>query len=117
MPVLADRVQDTTSTNGTGAVTLDNTAPVGFRTFASALGAVSATVDYAIEDSSGNWEVGTGVFNGTTGLTRVSVQASSNANALVTFPSGSKKVSLVATAKMLSGIGTSYESSFLFLGA
>lgn len=91
MPVVADRVRDTSTTTGTGAVTLSGTAPSGFRTFATAFGSSSTLVRYAIVGGA-EWEVGTGTFNGTTGLTRESVVASSNANALVSFSAGTKDV-------------------------
>ena len=92
MPNLADRVKDTTATTGTGAITLVNSAPTGFRTFASGFGASSQVVAYCIDDGAGNWEVGEGTFNGTTGLTRDTVKSSSNAGSLVSFGAGSKTV-------------------------
>ena len=91
----ADRVKDTTTTTGTGALTLAGSAPTGYQTFATALGAASVSdVPYVIEGVTvaSEWEVGTGVFNGTTGLTRVTVLASSNAGALVNFSAGTKNV-------------------------
>lgn len=91
MPAFADRVKDTSTTTGTGSLTLANSAPSGFRTFASAFGAVSTVVRYAIGGGA-EWEVGTGTFNGTTGLTRDVVLASSNSNALVSFSAGTKDV-------------------------
>ena len=91
MPAVADRVRDITTTTGTGTVTLSGTAPSGFRTFATAFGAAPTQVRYAIVGDA-EWEVGTGTFDGTTGLTRDGVVASSNANALVAFSAGAKDV-------------------------
>ena len=99
MAYLADRVKDTSTSTGTGAITLANSAPAGFRTFATAFGAGSSLVDYCISSQTpGEWEVGQGTFNGTTGLTRTTVLASSNANALVSFSVGTKDVFCVAPA-------------------
>jgi hypothetical protein len=96
-----DRVKDTTSTIGTGPVVLGNVAPTGYQTFATAFGG-SATVAYCIADQAGTqWEVGTGVFNGTTGLTRVTVLGSSNGGALVNFGIGTKDVFCTAPAAYL----------------
>lgn len=97
MTQYADRVKDTTTTTGTGTITLVNTAPTGFRTFASGFGAVSTIVSYAIV-LTGEWEVGVGTFNGTTSLTRTTVLASSNSNALVSFSAGTKSVFCVMPA-------------------
>jgi len=72
------QVQDTTTTTGTGAITLAGSvpsgAPAGSTTFAQQFGSSAQTAPgntfYAIIDGSGNIEVGLGTFNGTTTLTR-----------------------------------------------
>ena len=89
---LADRVQETWTGTGTGSMSLAG-AVGGFQSFASAFPAAStAGVSYAVYDQAGNWETGHGTYTlaGTT-LTR-NVVASSNANALVSFPAGTKQV-------------------------
>ena len=114
MPRIADRVKDTTTSTGTGAITLANVAPTGYRTFASAFGAGNSIVAYAIVDgATGAWEVGKGVFNGTTGLTREIVRSSSNSNNAVNFAAGSKDVFCTASAEHLDGasIGVQYANS------
>ncbi len=95
-----DRISDTTTTVGTGTLTLLGVAPAGFRTFAAAGFTTRATVRYCITSNDlANWEVGEGVWTsaGST-LTRATVFASSNAGALVNFPSGTHEVSVVMTA-------------------
>jgi hypothetical protein len=94
--ISADRVQETTTTTGTGAITLAG-AGTGFRTFASVM-AASDTCYYTISGGS-EWEVGLGTFNTT--LTRTTVYASSNAGSLVNFSAGSKNVFLTAPARGL----------------
>ena len=101
MPYLADRVKDVTSTTGTGAITLAGSPPSGFRTFATAFGTTSSVVNYCISSAGTEWEVGKGTFNGTTGLTRDLVRASSNSNNLVNFSAGTKNVTCVAPAELL----------------
>ena len=89
--VLADRVQETTTTTGTGTVTLAG-ASTGFQSFA-AVGNGNTTF-YTIADSSGsNWEIGIGTYtsSGTT-LSRDTVLSSSNSGSLVNFPVGTKNV-------------------------
>ena len=89
--VVADRVQETTSTTGTGTVTLLG-AVTGFQSF-SAIGNGNTTT-YTIADQSGsNWEVGIGTYtsSGTT-LSRDTVLSSSNAGNLVNFGAGTKNV-------------------------
>lgn len=89
--VLADRVQETTTTTGTGSVTLAG-AVTGFQSFA-AIGNGNTTF-YTIADQGGaNWEVGIGTYtaSGTT-LSRDTVLASSNAGSLVSFTAGIKTV-------------------------
>jgi len=88
--VIADRVQETTTTTGTGTVTLGG-ASAGYQSFA-VIGNGNTTY-YTITASSGNWEVGVGTYtsSGTT-LSRDTVLSSSNSGALVNFGAGSKSV-------------------------
>lgn len=101
MPYFADRVKDVTSSTGTGAITLAGTPPTGFRSFATGLGAAATVTGYCIQGSTGEWEVGKGTFNGSTGLTRDVVRASSNGNALVSFSAGSKDVFITASSELI----------------
>jgi hypothetical protein len=89
--VLADRVKETTTTTGTGTVTLLG-ASIGFQSF-SAIGDTNTTY-YTIAAQTGTeWEVGIGTYtsSGTT-LARTTVISSSNAGALVNFSAGTKDV-------------------------
>ena len=89
--VLADRVKETTTTTGTGTVTLLG-ASTGFQSFA-AIGNGNTTY-YTIAGQTGSeWEVGIGTYtsSGTT-LARTTVIASSNSGSLVSFSAGTKDV-------------------------
>jgi hypothetical protein len=89
--VLADRVKETTTTTGTGTVTLLG-ASTGYQSF-SAIGNTNTTY-YTIAGQTGSeWEVGIGTYtsSGTT-LARTTVISSSNAGALVNFSAGTKDV-------------------------
>jgi hypothetical protein len=105
MPYLADRVQETTATTGTGAITLAG-AVTGYQSFAVGFGSGSRTVGYLIVSGS-NWEVGKGTFNGTTGLTRDFVRSSSNSNALITL-AGTSNVFCTASAELLDNANVGY---------
>lgn len=88
--VLKDRVRETTIVLGTADATLLG-AVTGYQAF-SVIGNGN-TCYYTIADSAGNWEVGIGTYS-TTGptLARTTVVASSNANAKVSFPAGTKDI-------------------------
>ena len=89
--VLADRVKETTTTTGTGTVTLLG-ASTGYQSF-SAIGNANTTY-YTIAGQTGSeWEVGIGTYtsSGTT-LSRDTVLASSNSGSLVNFSAGTKDV-------------------------
>jgi hypothetical protein len=89
--VLADRVQDLTSTTGTGSVTLAGTPPAGYQSFGAAIGNGNTT--YYVINGGSEWEVGVGTYNSTgTTLSRDTVLSSSNSNALVPFSAGTKTV-------------------------
>ena len=89
--VLADRVKETTTTTGTGTVTLLG-ASTGFQSF-SAIGNTNTTYYTIAGQTTSEWEVGIGTYtsSGTT-LARTTVIASSNAGALVNFSAGTKDV-------------------------
>jgi hypothetical protein len=98
MPYVADRVQETTATTGTGAVTLAG-AVTGYRTFATAFGSAAVKVVYLLVSGS-DWEVGEGGFNGTTGLTRDTIRSSSNSNNAITL-AGTSNVFCTASAEII----------------
>jgi hypothetical protein len=88
--VLKDRVRETSTTTGTGTLTL-NGAVVGFQTFSSAIGNTNTTY-YAISNNgTSEWEVGLGTVSAGA-LARNTVYASSNAGSLVNFSAGAKDV-------------------------
>ena len=89
--LVADRVQETTTTTGTGDITLDG-AVTGYQTFASAL-ANGDTTYYTIADQTGsNWEVGFGTFTSPSTLARTTILSSSNSSSAVNFTAGTKNV-------------------------
>jgi hypothetical protein len=89
--VLADRVQETTTTTGTGTVTLLG-ASTGFQSFA-AIGNGNTTFYCIAGQGTSEWEVGIGTYtsSGTT-LARTTVLASSNSGSAVNFSAGTKSV-------------------------
>jgi len=99
--VLADRVKETTTTAGTGTVTLLG-ASTGYQSF-SAIGNANTTY-YTIAGQTGSeWEVGIGTYtaSGTT-LARTTVISSSNAGSLVNFSAGTKDVFVTYPAEFTS---------------
>lgn len=89
---IADRVQQTTTTSGTGALNLISPA-ASDRSFVAALGS-GTQCPYVIDDGAGNWEIGLGTITSGTPdvLARDTVYKSSNGDALVNFPAGLKTV-------------------------
>jgi hypothetical protein len=98
MPVLQDRVQVSSSTSGTGTLSLSG-AITGYRSFNAAFSNGDVAF-YTIDDGQGNWEIGYGTV-GTNSLTRDAVLVSSNANALVNFGATTKRVFCSAPTQVL----------------
>ena len=89
--VVKDRVRETTTTTGTGTITLGGAA-TGFQSF-SVIGDANTTF-YTIQLSNTNeWEVGVGTYtsSGTT-LSRDTILESSNGGSAVNFSAGTKDV-------------------------
>ena len=89
--LVKDRVKETTTTTGTGAVTLLGAAG-GFQSF-SAIGNGNVTYYAIVGQLSSDWEVGIGTYtsSGTT-LSRDTILASSNSGSAVNFSAGVKGV-------------------------
>lgn len=89
--VLKDRVKETTATTGTSNFTLAG-AVGGFQAF-SAVGNTNFTYYAAVDNATGDWEIGYGQYS-TTGptLTRTTILSSSAAGAKISFAAGPKDV-------------------------
>lgn len=89
--LVKDRVKDTSTTTGTGALTLSGTAPTGYQAFS--VYTVGDTFPYVIQhQSAAEWEVGEGSYSASNTLTRTLVKASSNSGAAVNLSAGTKDV-------------------------
>ena len=102
MVTLVNRAKMSTTTTGTGTITL-NSAASGYQSFADAGVSDGETVRYVIEDGTA-WEIGTGVYtaSGTT-LSRTPSESSNSDNAISL--SGSAEVFISATAEDFSSGG------------
>jgi len=95
----ADRVQETSTTTGTG--TYDLAGPTtGYQGFVAGAGDAS-TVTYLVTDGT-DWEVGTGLVTdaATDTLSRASILSSSNAGSAVNWGAGTKTISLTLPASV-----------------
>jgi hypothetical protein len=90
--VLNDRVKETTTTTGTGAVALGG-AVSSFETFGAGVGNSNTTYYAIVHQTANEFEVGLGTLDGTSAnLTRTTVISSSNSDSAVNFSSGTKDV-------------------------
>ena len=83
---VGDRVKETTTTTGTGTITLAG-AEDGYQTFAAGVGDGNYT--YYVIESGNNWEVGIGLVtdpdSGSDTLTRATIISSNNSNNAITL--------------------------------
>ena len=87
--VVNDRVKETSTTTGTGTLSLAG-AVTGFETFSSAIGNTNTTY-YSIVNVNGEFEVGLGTVSAAA-LARTTVISSSNSDSAVNFGAGTKNV-------------------------
>jgi len=99
--VINDRVKETTTTTGTGTISLGG-AVTGFETFAAGIGN-SNTVYYCIShQTAAEFEVGLGTLDGdSSDLARTTVISSSNSDSAVDFSAGTKDVFCTIPASKL----------------
>lgn len=111
MALTADRVKETSTTTGTGSLTLAG-AVAQFRTFNAAFG-LGQLFGYVIQDADGvDWETGRGYLSASTTLVRSYVFRSSNANAAISLSAGTHTVFSTVTEDMWEDIqGKIYASS------
>ena len=90
--VLADRVKETTTTAGTGTLTLAGAAS-GFQSFA-VIGNGNTTFYTIVDSNAGTWEVGIGTYtaSGTTLSRDIVLSNSSGTTTQINFASNSKDV-------------------------
>jgi hypothetical protein len=101
-----DRVRETTTTTGTGDITLAGVFSSQFQLFSSVY-IVGELVPYAIVGQSGSeWETGLGTLTSSTTIQRTFVYESSNSNSLVNFSSGTKDIFATIPAFFMSRIET-----------
>jgi hypothetical protein len=103
MPIIADRVAETTATTGTGTLQLLG-AKHGYQTFVSGVGSGATTYFVVLDLSTGDWELCSGVVTAgsPTTLTRGTVLDGSNGPGVsVAFAAGLKDVFVSAPAARL----------------
>jgi hypothetical protein len=97
--ILKDRVKETSSSSGTGSITLGGAFP-GYQTFNAAI-ANGSTVYYTIHNLTAGdddeWEVGLGTFTSPATLARTTVLSSSNSGSAVNFTAGASGLEVFIT--------------------
>ena len=88
--VVNDRVKETSTTTGTGTLTLAG-AVTGFETFSSAIGNTNTTYYAIVHTSNSEFEVGLGTVSAGA-LARTTIISSSNSDSAVDFAAGTKDV-------------------------
>tara|TARA_R110000803_G_scaffold162640_2_gene226296 strand:+ start:1228 stop:1608 length:381 start_codon:yes stop_codon:yes gene_type:complete len=89
--VINDRVKETSTTTGTGNITLAG-AVEDFESFNSGIGTPNTTYYSIVNSGQDEWEVGLGTLSASTTLERTTILSSSNSDSAVNFTSGSKDV-------------------------
>jgi hypothetical protein len=108
--VTGDRVKDTTTTTGTGNITVSGTAPTGFRTLSAVATADGDTLFLAIVGGA-EWETSLATRVSANVYTRTTILASSNSGSAVSFAAGTKDVFLTLPATRVAD-DTAYASTW-----
>jgi hypothetical protein len=95
-PIFVDRVQDTSTTSGTTDFALAGTPGISLQAWSTV--GNGNTAYYLATDTAGNWEVGLGTYSSTGPTLARTTVLSSSTGSKVSFPAGTKTVSLVTPA-------------------
>jgi len=97
--ILKDRVKETTSTTGTGAISLAG-AVANFQAFSAVLSDADTTYYAIIDVTNSDYEVGLGTYaSGGNTLARTTILESSNGGSAVSFGAGTKNVFIAYPAE------------------
>jgi len=97
--VLKDRVKETTTTTGTGAISLGG-AVANFQAFSAVLSDTDTTYYAIIDVTNSDYEIGLGTYSsGGNTLARTTILESSNGGSAVSFGAGSKNVFIAYPAE------------------
>jgi hypothetical protein len=100
MARLFDRIKETTTSTGTGTITLAGAA-TRHKAFSAVFAVGDQQISYCIEGQTGTeWEVGLCTYSGANTLTRDKVYASSNSDNIVNFSAGTKDVFVTMSAEV-----------------
>jgi hypothetical protein len=103
--VLADRVKETTTTTGTGDISLGG-AETNFVAFGTALSDADTTYYAIVDDVNADFEIGIGTYTaGTDTLSRDTILDSTNAGSAVNFGAGTKVVFITYPAEKSVRVG------------
>lgn len=117
--VLADRVQETTATTGTGTITLAG-AVTQYQSFAAGVGSGNSTYYCLLSGNGTDWETGTGTLSGSGPYTLSrTVNTSSNSNALISLTGTSTVYCTQPANKIITngGLGNLTQLAFNSTGA
>lgn len=117
MREFADRVKETSTSTGTGNITLLGAEPA-FSSFSSQFG-LNDFFKYAIIGNTTEWETGLGYITNSNTLVRDTIYASSNSGLIVSFSSGTKNIFNTLPAFYINslstiGVTTAINSGLLF---
>lgn len=107
MPVFRDRVKDTSSSTGTGDITLSGAAPTGYQAFATAFALGQVFTCCIVDNTSGQWQTCAAYLSASNTLVRYEpLDGSSGQYTLVNFSAGAKDVFVTAVAHFLEDVDT-----------
>lgn len=107
--MIANRVQETTTSTGTGNLTLAG-AVANHQTINTGIGTNVRFPYFVIDDTNNAWEHGIGYLSDATTLVRETFIESTNSNAAVNFAAGTKQVFVGGSALSNNAISTGYSA-------
>lgn len=90
--ITAPNIADTSTTTGTGDITVSGTPPAGFQTFSAVMSVGDTASCFTTHETLPEWEGGVYTYSASNKLERTTIVSSSNNGSKVSFSAGTKRV-------------------------
>lgn len=106
--ITAPNIADTSTTTGTGNLTVSGTPPTGFQTFSAVMSVGDTATCFTTHETIPEWEAGVYTYSALNTLERTTIITSSNNGQKVNFSSGTKRVFINESSARIKTVASNF---------